>query len=241
LEVVMDDLELVARILRGEVERMGDLVQKYKHLLLAIALRFMKNREDAQDVVAWAWEVALKRLAQYEPARASLSTWLTEITIGLCWHERRKLARMRRGEEHERNCCRCEPLSPEERHELVVWHERLWLVLEQLPRKWQALLVLHLEEGWSYKQVGLAMDLTERQAEYETKKALKAAQELALALRENNWRLCGTQRGIQRCDNRGTGPVRPVHGEAGARGEAGGRRVSGETEERVAGTVARVA
>ncbi len=184
----MDDLELVARILRGEVERLGDVVTKYKHLLFTIALRFMKDREDARDVLQDTWQVVVRKLPKFDPARGSFATWLTEITIGQCWHARRKFARMRRGEERERTCCLCAQPSPEERHEQLVWHERLWSVLEQLPRRWQAFLVLHLEEDWSYKQLGLAFDITERQAEYETGKALKAAQDLALALRENHWR-----------------------------------------------------
>ena len=189
----MEDKELVARILRNE-DRNGCIaviVERYQHMLLTVAARMLRSRTSAEDVVQDTWVVALRRLPRYDPERGLLSTWLCSITIGLCWHLWRTQKRVARGEDFERRCCIDEGPGPEERHELLVWHERLWAVLNKLTRFRQALLVLRLEEGWTYKQLAMAFGCTERHAEYETGKALAEAKKLGAELRLNHWRCDG--------------------------------------------------
>jgi DNA-directed RNA polymerase specialized sigma24 family protein len=101
------------------------------------------------------------------------------------WRKRKRVAR---SEATERRCCLDWSPGPEERHEQLVWHERLWRVLSGLPRLWQALLVLHVQECWIYQQLAVAFGITERHAKYETNLALAAAQKRALELRLNEWR-----------------------------------------------------
>ena len=187
----MDDRELVARVLRGEMERMGEVVMRFDPVLRKVAWPFFGNNEDTEDAVQQAWDIIINRLPRYEPGRSSLGTWLCSVTIGLCWHLRRRWARRARAEEHERCCCLTEPLSPEERHESLVWHERLWAVLRKLSRLEQTLLILHLQEDWTYRQVGLVLSLSERQVEYRTRAAIIKAQKLGEELRRNHWRFDG--------------------------------------------------
>lgn len=184
----MDDRELVNRILRGEEELIPELVKRHRPELFGLAQKLLHNRQDAEEVADDALTIGLRRLASYEPGRSRLSTWLSGITIKLCRHVWRKRSRVARSEARERCCCITEPLSPEERHEQEVWHERLWRVLDGLTRYFQILLVLHVQEGWPYWQVALSYGISEEQAQADTHRALRAAQKRARELGFDNWR-----------------------------------------------------
>ncbi len=186
----MEDRELIARILRGEeVNRcLALLMEKYRVLLFTVARRMLGGRRDAEEVVQDTWVIALRRLPQFDPGLGKLSSWLCGITIRLCLHVWRKRKRVARSEAAERCCCLDSSPGPEERHEQLVWHERLWLVLSGLPRLWQALLVLHIQECWTYQQLAKAFGFSERHAKYETNRALAAAQHRALELGLAGWR-----------------------------------------------------
>jgi len=189
----MEDNELISRILRGEdVNRcFAELVEKYRTVVYTVLLRMTGDRRDAEDLLQETWIVAFRRLGRFDPERAKLSTYLCAIAIGLCRHLWRTRKRVARGEACERRCCLRFNPGPEEAHERVVWHERLWKVLDGLPRLWQALLVLHVQEGWSYPQLAAAFGFTVRHAEYETHKALEAARSRAEEMRRNGWRFDG--------------------------------------------------
>ena len=186
----MEDKELIARILRGEeVNRcLALLAEKYRVLLFTVAMRLLLNRQDAEEVVQDTWVIALRRLPRFDPGRGRLSSWLCGITIRLCMHVWRKRKRIACSEATERCCFIDWSPGPEERHKQLVWHERLWRELSGLPRFWQALLVLHVQECWTYHQLAVAFGVTERHAKYESNRALAAAQQQALELRLSGWR-----------------------------------------------------
>lgn len=184
----MDDRELVNRILRGEEELIPEFLKRHRPEQVGMARKLLHDMQDAEEVADDALTIGLRRLASYEPDRSRLSTWLSGITIRLCRHVWRKRSRVARAEARERCSCIPEPLSPEERHELELWHERLWRVLDGLSRYFQILLVLHVQEGWPYWQVALSYGISEEQARADTHRAMRAAQKRARELGYDNWR-----------------------------------------------------
>ena len=184
----MDDSELVRRILGGEDGLVPVYVERFRGRLFGVAQRRLHNAQDAEEVAQDALMIGLRRLPKFDQSRAQLATWLSGITIRLCRHVWRKRARVARSEARER-CCMCtEPLSPEERHEQEVWHERLWRVLDGLSRYFQVLIVLHALEGWPYWQVALSYGISEAQARTDTHRAMRAAQRRARELGLDGWR-----------------------------------------------------
>lgn len=75
------DEQLVAIIAAGDgdpaADALSELYQRYGGLLLGLGLRILRNSAEAEDVVHDVFLEAWKNASGYDPARASVRTWLT--------------------------------------------------------------------------------------------------------------------------------------------------------------------
>jgi len=80
------DEALVAAAKNGDGNAFEALVRRHRRKLLALALRYTRVREDAEDVVQQAFQNAFVYLSNFE-GKSSFSTWLTRIAINaaLMW------------------------------------------------------------------------------------------------------------------------------------------------------------
>jgi RNA polymerase sigma-70 factor (ECF subfamily) len=74
------DIDLVARLRRGDDAAFEAVVRTYGGRLLSVARRLLGNDADAQDAVQDAFVRAFKAIHTFE-ARAQLSTWLHRIVV----------------------------------------------------------------------------------------------------------------------------------------------------------------
>lgn len=77
---VRDEGQLIASILDGNAELYHELIRPYERSVYKMALSFMKNEADAEDVAQEALLKALRNLAQFR-GQSKFSTWLISITL----------------------------------------------------------------------------------------------------------------------------------------------------------------
>src|SRR5262245_36531338 len=77
---------------RGDAQVFEILFERYQPKIFAIALRFMRVREDAEDIVQQTFQKAFLHLHRFK-GKSSFSTWLTRIAM----NEALMLRRKRRG------------------------------------------------------------------------------------------------------------------------------------------------
>src|SRR5260370_38646994 len=75
-----DSAVLVAAAKRGNTHAFEELVFRYEHRALAVAIRITKNREDAEDVVQETFYKAFVHLHSFQQ-NSRFSTWLTRIVM----------------------------------------------------------------------------------------------------------------------------------------------------------------
>jgi RNA polymerase sigma-70 factor (ECF subfamily) len=75
--------EIVRRILAGEKRAFGELVDRHKDKAMTLALRMLKNREDAEEALQDAFVRAFHALPRFE-WKASFSTWFYRIVYNVC-------------------------------------------------------------------------------------------------------------------------------------------------------------
>ena len=75
----MTDTEITARIAEGELHLFDELAARCRSRLRIIAMRYMHNVDDAEDVVQTALSKAYRYIATYN-GKASLDVWLMGIT-----------------------------------------------------------------------------------------------------------------------------------------------------------------
>lgn len=73
-----EELEYIRRTRSGEHAAYAKLVDRYKTFAYAIALKVLKNQEDAEDVAQESFIKAYQQLHQFE-GKAKFSTWLYTI------------------------------------------------------------------------------------------------------------------------------------------------------------------
>jgi RNA polymerase sigma-70 factor (ECF subfamily) len=87
-----EDHALVVAANRGNAHAFETLFERCQPKIFAIALRFTRNREDAEDIVQQTFQKAFVHLHRFE-GKASFSTWLTRIAM----NEALLVLRKRRG------------------------------------------------------------------------------------------------------------------------------------------------
>jgi len=80
LSVPGRDEALVVAARAGDEPAFESLVKRHQAKILALALRYTRNPEDAQDVVQQSFQKAFVSLRKFE-GKSSFSTWLTRIAI----------------------------------------------------------------------------------------------------------------------------------------------------------------
>ena len=74
------DSELIAATKCGNRETFDELLFRYERKVFAVALRIVKNREDAEDVVQESFHNAYLHLGTFQE-KSRFSTWLTRIAM----------------------------------------------------------------------------------------------------------------------------------------------------------------
>ncbi len=75
-----DEPRMIASILAGDTEQYHELIRPYERSVFKMALSFMKNEADAEDVAQEAFLMAFRKLADFR-GQAKFSTWLISITL----------------------------------------------------------------------------------------------------------------------------------------------------------------
>jgi len=74
------DEVLVAAAKDGDEQAFGVLIERHHQRMLALALRYVRVREDVEDIVQQTFQKAFVYLHRFE-GRSAFSTWLTRIAI----------------------------------------------------------------------------------------------------------------------------------------------------------------
>ena len=71
---------MIAAVLAGEIQLYHELIRPYERSVYVMALSYMKNEADAEDVSQEAFIRAFRKLESFR-AESKFSTWLISITI----------------------------------------------------------------------------------------------------------------------------------------------------------------
>src|SRR6202012_3228218 len=75
-----DEPRMIASILAGDTHLFHELIRPYERRVYAMALSFLRNEADAEDVAQEAFLKAFRNLASFR-GEAKFGTWLVSITL----------------------------------------------------------------------------------------------------------------------------------------------------------------
>jgi RNA polymerase sigma-70 factor (ECF subfamily) len=166
----VDESALIDRLRAGDPEAFETLVRTFGGRLLAVARRFVRNEEDAKDIVQSAYLSAFRALDQFEGA-CQLSTWLHRIVVNTALMKLR--SRRRKPEQSIEDLL---PAFQEDGHHVEQFSDwnapadqlmerqqtrtTVRTCIEQLPENYRSVLMLRDIEEMSTQEAAAALGMT---------------------------------------------------------------------------------
>ena len=166
----LSDNELISRAQHGEVVAFEQLVHRYDRNVLAIASRYTRNAEDAQDIYQEVFLRVYRGLSGFR-FESLFSTWLYRVATNVCLSFQRKNRtgdQMSLDETYEdRETVEAAAATatygknPERHYRDVEITDRVTGALEELPSKQKLVFILKHYEGLKLREIADMMNCAE--------------------------------------------------------------------------------
>lgn len=151
------DNSIVTRVLAGEKRAYAELVDRHKDKAMTLAMRMLKNREDAEEALQDAFVRAFHALPRFE-WKSSFSTWFYRIVYNVC-----ASALARKGEELYRSIDEetegetfdppSDLLLPDAAYESAEFSQVVREEVELLPPMYGSIFTLFVMQEMSYEEI----------------------------------------------------------------------------------------
>jgi RNA polymerase sigma-70 factor (ECF subfamily) len=173
----MDEAELLAAARAGEAEAVERLVRRHLSDVYAVTWRVLRDRALAEDAAQDAMISALKNLNRVR-GEASFRTWVIRIAVNAAHTVGRRRARRR---EVALDAVAESTSDQIDAAGLAVRNDeasRATALLDTLPEKQRMAVSLRIQQGLSYKEIGVALDCSEGAARVNYHLGVKRLREL---------------------------------------------------------------
>lgn len=153
-EALHDDGLLAQRIRSGDRVALGEVYDRHASVAMAVALRVVADREQAEDLVHDAFVAIWQKIDRFDPARGSLRSWIVTIV------RNRAIDRLRGtrpsieiGEADERSLLRSGPNPTWDDVLAQLGAEQLRTALDRLPPEQRQAIELAYFGGRTYREI----------------------------------------------------------------------------------------
>lgn len=166
-----DDNYYIEKVINGQTGYFSYLVEKYQDIVFSIALKVLKNREDAEEMAQESFVKVYKSLHTFK-GKAKFSTWVYRITYNTCISETRKKKHYFTSTDDVQISDEAEEMNldgiPEENREKYVR-----VALEKLQEDEYTLVLLYYFEEQSIDEICKVTGLTPSNAKVKLHRARK--------------------------------------------------------------------
>ena len=159
---------MIAAVLAGEIQLYHELIRPYERSVYVMALSYMKNDADAEDVSQEAFIRAFRKLESFR-AESKFSTWLISITINEARTRLRRqaLVRMEPLDQHPDEDKGISPALlrdwreiPSEAVERAEVRNLIQLAVEQLPDIYRQVFLMRDVEELTINETAEALNIS---------------------------------------------------------------------------------
>ena len=157
-----DDIAVIKNILNGQQAAYSILVARYQQYVFTLAMRYVNNRELAEELAQDVFVKAYKYLADFK-GNSKFSTWLYTIVHTTCLSQLRKKKDETILLEEEKMVSLSDNTyeqKPSDRLEQKTQKQMLENAMKHLPETEAELLTLFYQAEQSIEEVGMIMGLT---------------------------------------------------------------------------------
>lgn len=149
------DSEIIVKIRLGAKQPFAILVDRYRDSAMTLALRMLRNREDAEEATQDAFVRAFRSLGTFEGA-AKFSTWFYRIVYNVCLtrlgNRKKELTSVEFDDEREIDSGNAPP-APDAELEVRDMATLVRKSIERLPPKYSAIISLFYVQELSHEEI----------------------------------------------------------------------------------------
>ncbi len=165
-----EDHYLIRQCLKRNEKAQRVLYEKYRPMWFMICLRYVKNREDALDILQNALVKIYTKLKQFDAEKGSFSSWSSRIVVNESIMHLRKLMRKTHLDELHEDALL---LSKEEDSIEILSAQELTRIVQQLPNGYRLVFNMFVVEGYSHREISEILDISEGTSKSQLFKAKK--------------------------------------------------------------------
>ena len=154
-ETININRRIVERCLEGDIKAQYHLYKQYSKAMYNIAIRFLNNKMDAEDILQESFITAFRRLSELKNPDV-FGSWLKRIVINKCISlQRKRKIDFQEIDEYKHG----EEVLPDEETKEVdpsIVHK----AIRQLPPKGRSVLVLRALEGYSHREIAEMLEIS---------------------------------------------------------------------------------
>lgn len=151
----MDEIQCLKRAQRGDLAAFSELLERYRTKIYAVALRFCRNAQDAEDVAQEAAIKIYRALGRYR-AEAAFSTWVYAITRNAAMDFLRRRKKVQEAE-YSLPLWEFSLVLPEagvlDAMAMREGLRALYVLIEALPPAQREVLILRDVDGYAYEEI----------------------------------------------------------------------------------------
>lgn len=151
----LKDEQLIDLTLQGRTSAFEELVKRHQRQIYALALKMVKNPDDASDIAQDVFLKAYEVLGTFKK-KSSFHTWLYRIAVNFCINHLRR----DKGKYHVEleNYHAIQPPKALDRMDLMEIEDELNKAIRKLPEKQQTTVLLRACDGLPYKEIAKVLD-----------------------------------------------------------------------------------
>lgn len=153
----LNDNDLVRKVLSGDKDAFEDIIYLYQSMVYRVCLRFMKNREDAEDMSQEVFIQIYRKLGTFN-FNSSLSTWIYSICVNVCLNKLKAQGRYK-FEQFQNQICISENLSPAEAAEINEEKNHVISEINKLNDKSKAIVKLRLFGEKDFSEIAKLLNI----------------------------------------------------------------------------------
>ncbi len=159
--------EILERCKKGEVKSQFILYKQFSKAMYNIAIRFLNNKMDAEDILQESFLTAFEKLSELSDFNA-FGSWLKRIVINNCISHIRKSKLVF----DDIDNYAAEEYSDDGDPDLSIDPILVHYAIRELPPQGRAVLVLHALEGYKHREISEMLGISESTSKSQYKRAL---------------------------------------------------------------------
>ena len=153
------DIQIVIRgCLKNDRKAQEELYKRFYSAMMSLCLRYVRDREDAIEVLNDAFLKIFRQMGRYDPTRAALYTWMRTIVINTALDSLRKQKLIRDREMHA-----MDDEGPGIDNEAIakLSGDELLGMIRRLPVTTRLVFNLYIVDGYPHREIASLLRISE--------------------------------------------------------------------------------